>query len=120
MLKHIYKRIGTWLFFLTFLTAVLLSSLNTNNWASGSLKSTILEVIAFIALVLISFSRDKSDNEYLNHLRFRSIAITILLSFIYALADSFIFTVSHLLIMEVFQIQLIVYILVFNLLKNIQ
>ncbi|MTI38614.1 hypothetical protein [Fulvivirga lutimaris] len=120
MLRHIYKRIGIWLFFLTFLTAVLLSFQNTNDWASKSVKSTLLEVFAFIALGLISFSSDKNDNEYLNYLRFRSIAITVLLSFIYALADSFIFTVSHLLIMEVFQIQLIVYILVFNLLKKIQ
>lgn len=120
MLKYTYKRIGVSLLFLTFLIALLFSTLSVNNWDSKSLQSVIFEVIAFVALGLIAFSRDKRDNEYLNHLRFRSIVITVLLSFIYALADSFVFNVSHLQIMEVFQIQLVVYILVFHLLKKIQ
>lgn len=120
MLAHTYKRIGTWLFFLTFLTALFLSFFITQTWDGTSIQSIVLEVIAFLALVLIAFAKEKEDDEYINHLRFRSISVTVLLSFIYALADSFVFTVNHLLIMEIFQIQLIVYILVFKVLKKLQ
>lgn len=120
MLKHTYKRVGIWLLFFTFLTALILSFLNTSNWGAPAMHSITLEVLGFLSLVLIAFSQEKGDNEYFNFIRFRSVAVTVLLSFAYALIDSFIFTVDHLLIMEIFQIQLLVYIVVFNLLKRIQ
>lgn len=118
MLKYSFKRLGVWLLILTFLFAVFITTLTAKTWEPTSLYGVVFEMLGFISLSLIAFSREKRDDEFLNHLRIRSIIITVLLSFIYAIFDSFFFHVSHLLIMEIFQLQILVYIIVFNILKR--
>lgn len=118
MLKYSYKLVGVWMFILTFLTALAINSIASKSWDSTDLPAIILEALGFVSLAIIAFSREKKDDEYLNRLRFKSICITVLFSFLYAILDSFFFGVNHLMIMEVLQIQILLYIVLFNILRR--
>lgn len=119
MLAHTYKRIGIWFFVAILIAAIVAAFFPFNETPDPrSLFARIMESLALLALGLIAFSKEKIDDEYLRYVRGRCIMITAVLSFIYALIDSFFFQVHHLMILEILQIQVLFYLLIFHLLKR--
>jgi hypothetical protein len=118
MLKHSFKIYGIWGLVLTFIAAIIIASVKPESWNLTSLYGITIEILGFLSLAIIAFSKEEKDDEYLTHIRTKSIYFTVLLSFIYAILDSYFFVISHLMIMEVFQFQILAYILIFNILKR--
>lgn len=117
MLPNEFKKIGFFMFLATYVFVVI-QNLVIPSMSYNNAFPNIIEVIGFICLALIAFSKERIDDEFLNHLRIRIIVMVILLTFSYSLLDIFIFKIKHLYILEILQIQLLVYIILFHLFKR--
>ncbi|RPD38022.1 hypothetical protein [Chitinophaga barathri] len=91
LLPHVYKKIG-WFIAIPFLTyaiySYILGDIFTLPYSADSLENkiplfgTIMLIGLFAGLLLVSFSKEKTEDEYISRLRLESLQLAVIINYI--------------------------------------
>ena len=89
LLPHPYKIIGLVLFLLAFLVPLILGFLNTQSWDEASPRRQVAQTAMLIGLFIMILSREKIEDEFVDHCRLRAFRAALFASIVYFLMDVF-------------------------------
>jgi hypothetical protein len=92
LLPHVYKKIG-WFITVPFLVLGLFMSYLSDlfnlfkqpNWLDkmfGQFQDEVIAVGLIVGLLLVAFSREKTEDEYINKIRLESLQISVLINYV--------------------------------------
>ncbi|MGE7773136.1 hypothetical protein ACQKLP_00340 [Chitinophaga sp. NPDC101104] len=99
LLPHVYKKIGWWLAIPAILFTLCATS-ELGDWLSTSEKirnilgdatEEVGLISIFVGLLLISFSREKDEDEYISRLRLESLQLAVIINYILLIIATLVF-----------------------------
>lgn len=90
LLPHFYKKIGWWIMIPALFVAILTSTPLAESWSPavrlmgilGDTREEVSMFLLFAGLLLISYSREKDEDEYISRLRLESLQIAVITNYV--------------------------------------
>ena len=89
LLPHFYKIVGLCVSFLAFIVPIIMGMLNHQSWDDTEPRRQVANTIMLLGLLLFILSREKTEDEYVNHCRLIAFRAAFIAGIIYFVQDAF-------------------------------
>jgi hypothetical protein len=89
LLPNFYKTVGLCVFSLAFVVPIIMGMLHQQSWEQTEGRRQIANAVMLIGLLVLILSKEKTEDEFINHCRLTAFRAAFITGIIYFLQDAF-------------------------------